>query len=515
MNLRDEFDTIQNHPMSRLKRHFVFVCVLVHCLLVHPSTVYGASNVVDVPAVLSLPINKKDLDSTLAKYLGQTISSGYEIQQSISDIVIKDPFEIRLSGIKVLGNLRGRTQIDSRGVLAEAVLRNLKISIARVSIHTVIPSDVGGASVRIRLDAECTNTLIDWQNIEVPVFLRAAINAGALQPSLDIEGLTLSSPDLNQKPEVVTNCVGPTGIESVLKKEAWNALVTRWTDRDFLRDVESAIERAANELLRPGGKGLYLSSVSGAGMNLQLKASAYKTDYRGAHLMGLLRFELDRPAQEAPTMAPPESLIPDSEVKSLTFSVATKAAESLLQSYFAPSVWNHWAEGSEIAGFQDLMSSRFSQFVAFPALLDFSKDAPFAFSTSFTNRTVVSCTPRGRLQLKAQFGTWMVLRNTSEFGIKPLIHFLMPTVIELSKTESGRPNISIEQIALSSVFHYKYVEENRPNTSIAHETILERIKSTVDSEIETFVSMSNLVQAAQGLRMECDSRSQTLRLTTP
>lgn len=510
--MRDEFDTIQNHLMNCWMRHLGLVAI---CLMVHPCMASGASNVVDVPAVLSLPAKKKDLDITLAKYLGQTIVSGFEIDQSISDIVIKDPYEIRLSGIRVHGNLRGRTEIDSRGVLGEAVLRNLKISIDRISIHTVIPSNVGGANIRIRLDAECTGTLVDWQNIEVPVFLRAEIKVGPTQPSLNIEGLTLSSPDLNQKPEVATNCAGPHGIESILREEAWNALVARWTDRDFLQDVESAIETSANELLRPGGKGFSISPTTDTGLSLWLKVSSYKTDSRGAHLMGLLRFELDRPAQEAPMIVPPESLIPNSDVKSLTFSVATEAVEALLQSYFSPSVWNHWAEGREIAGFHDLMSSRFSQFVAFPALMGFPKDAPFAFSTSFNNRAALSCTDRGSLQLQAQIGTWMVLRNNSELGLKPLVHFSMPTVVDVRKSDIGKPNISIQQTSLSSVFHHKYVEEDQPNTSIAHEMILERIQSTVDSEIETFVSTSNLIQAAQGLIMDCDSRAQILRLTTP
>lgn len=511
--MRDEFHTIQ----IRRRRSSCRVALLFSLLLfMGCDVVYGASNVVEVPAVLSLPVKKAELDATLAKYLGQTFASGYEIDQAISDLTVRDPFEVRLSGIRVSGNLHGRTEIDSRGVIGEAVLRNLKISIERVSIHTVIRTNVGGVDARIRLDAECSNTLVDWKSTEIPVFLRAEIKVGSMQPSLDIEGLTLSTLlEKSTQPEMNMNCIGPAGIESILRDQAWRTLVARWTDIEFLNEVQAAIEASVNAGLRPGGEGFSISSSANAGMKLQLKSSSYKSDARGAHLMGILRFELDRPVQEVPAAINPETLVPSVQVKAITISVATEAVEALLQSYFAPGVWNHWAEGKEIAGFRDLMSSRFSQFFAFPALMDFPKDAPLAFSASFTNRLALGCNARGDLQLRAPIGAWMVLQDRSQLGFKPLVHFSMPTVMDVKKSEIGKPTVNIRQIELSSLFHQKYLDEDRPNTTIAHETILERIQPAIESEIDSFFSTSQLVQATVGLTMVCDSASQTMRLTAP
>lgn len=518
--MRDEFDTIQNRRVQKIILNVGFI---VFYLFTHSSVLYAASNIFEVPTVLSLPLKKSDLDSTLAKYLGQTFASGYDINQSVSDFIVRDPFEIRLSGIHISGSLRGRTEIDSRGVIGEAVLQNLKISIDRISIHTIIRTTVGGVDARIRLDAECTNTSVDWKSAEVPVFLRAEIKVGPLQPTLDIEGLTLSSQDLSEKPEMVMNCTGPSGIEAILRDQAWNTLMSRWTDVEFLREIQSAIEESVNAGLRPGGEGFSISPVAAASMKpgiqsamkLQLKASSYKSDSRGAHLIGFLRLELDRPAQESPPFVNTEALIPAQDVKSLTVSVSTNAAESLLQSYFSPGVWNHWVEGREIAGFRDLMSSRFSQFFAFPALMDFPKDAPMAFSASFTDRLELSCTSRGDLRLNAPVGAWLVVQNNSQLGFKPLVYFTMPTVMDVRKAEIGRPTVTIRQIALSSVFHKKYLEEDRPNTSIAHEMILDRIQPTIETELDSFFATSQLVQAVQGLVMGCDSNSQIMRVSTP
>lgn len=511
--MRDEFHTIQTR---RIRIAFAILFLIVLSLFSARDVVYAASNVVEVPAVLSLPLKKSDLDATLAKYLGQTFASGYQIDQAISDLTVKDPFEIRLSGIRISGNLRGRTEIDSRGVIGEAVLRSLKISIDRVSIHTVIRTDVGGVDARIRLDAECSNTLVDWKSTDVPVFLRAEIKVGSSQPSLDIEGLTLSTLlENSMQPEMTMNCVGPAGIESILRDQAWSALVARWTDAEFLNEVQSAIESSVNAGLRPGGSGISISSVTDSGIKLQLKSSSYKSDARGAHLMGTLRFELDRPSQEIPAAISPETLIPSAQVKSLTVSVATDAIEALLQSYFAPGVWNHWAEGREIAGFRDLMSSRFSQFFAFPALMDFPKDAPIAFSVGFTDRLALACDNRGDLSFSAPIGAWMVLQDQSQLGFKPLVHFAMPTVLKLKKSEIGKPAVTIQQIELSSAFHQKYLDEDRPNTAIAHGTILERIRPAIESEIDSFFSTSHLVQAASGLKLTCESVSQTMQLTAP
>lgn len=511
--MRDEFHTIQN----RRKWNTTAILFLVSLFLfVGRENAIAASNIVEVPVALSLPLSKSDRDATLAKYLGQTFASGYQINQTISDVIVRDPFEIRLSGIRISGNAIGRTQIDSRGVIGEAVLRNLKISIDRVSIHTVIRTDVGGVDARVRLDAECSNTLVDWKSTEIPVFLRAEIKVGSQQPSLDIEGLTLSTLLENSaQPEMTMNCVGPTGIESILRDQAWRALLARWTDIGFLNEIQSAIEATVNAGLRPGGEGFLISSAAGAGMKLQLKSTSYKSDARGAHLMGILRFELDRPSQEIPAAINPENLIPSAQIKSLTVSVATGAAEALLQSYFAPGVWNLWVEGRDIAGFRDLMSSRFSQFFAFPALMDFPKDAPIAFSASFASRLTLSCNVRGDLRLNAPIGAWMVLQDRSQLGFKPLVRFSMPTVLDVNKSKIGKPTVSIQQIELSSEFHQKYLDEDRPNTTIAHDTILERIHPAIESEIETFFSTSQIVQATAGLTMACDSSSQTMRLTAP
>lgn len=518
MNLRDEFDTIQNRrdgPGDRIA--FFFSNLLLLCSVFHVNTSVAASNVIEVPAVLSFPLKKKDLDATLAKYLGQTFATGYEVDQSVSDLVIRDPFEIRLSGIRVTGSLKGRTEVDSRGVIGEAVLRGLKISIEKVSIHTVIRSVVGGVDARIRLDAECTNTVVDWRTAEMPLFLRAAISVGALQPTLDIEGLTLSTLFQNpsDKPKMEMNCTGPAGIETILQEQAWNMLMARWTDVEFLADLQTAIESSINAVLRPGGDGISISGMSEIGTTLQMNASSYKIDARGAHLMGLLRFELDRPTQGAPPTISPETLLPSTNVNALTLSLATDAVEALLQSYFAEGIWNHWTLGKDISGFRELMSSRFSQFFAFPALMDFSKDAPMAFSTSFTGRMGLSCTSGGDLRLTAPIGAWMVLQDGSQLGFKPLVHFSMPTTLNLRKVNTGRPVATIEQISLSSVFHQKYVADESPNTAIAHDTILERVQPTLEAEIENFFATSQAVQATQGLTMACDARSQILRLVAP
>jgi hypothetical protein len=509
--LRDEFHTIQNRRTWNSIGILFLVSLFLFC---GRESADAASNVVEVPVALSLPPTKRDLDATLAKYLGQTFASGYQLDQSISDVTVRDPFEIRLSGIRIRANLLGRTEIDSRGVIGEAVLRNLKISIDRVSIHTVIRTDVTGVDARIRLDADCSNTLVDWKNAEIPVFLRAEIKVGSQQPILDVEGLTLSTLLENSaQPEMTMNCVGPAGIESVLRDQAWRALIARWTDTEFLNEVQSAIEASVNAGLRPGGEGFMISSVADAGMKLQLKSTSYKSDARGAHLMGLLRFELDRPSQEVPAAINPETLIPSAQIKSLTISVATEAAEALLQSYFAPGVWNLWVEGRDIAGFRDLMSSRFSQFFAFPALMDFPKDAPIAFSASFTSRLTLRCNSRSELRLRAPIGAWMVLQDRSQLGFKPLVNFSMPTVLDVNKSMIGKPGVSIQQIELSSEFHQKYLDEDRPNTTIAHDTILERLQPAIESEIESFLSTSQLVQATAGLTMACEPASQTMRPT--
>ncbi len=511
--MRDEFDTIQNR--SR------WISVLTACwFLLGIQTANAGTNVVEVPAVLSLPTGKSELDATLAKLLGQTFSGGYVIDQSVADLIIRDPFEIRLSGVRITGTLRGRTEIDSRGVIGEALLTGLKVTVGRISIHTLIRSEIGGVDARIRLDADCTSTVVDWKETEIPVFLRARILLGQTQPSLDLDGLTLST--LFQKPEMLMTCTGPSGVDAVLRDQAWNVLVERWTDTAFLEEVQSAIEASINSGMKPGGEGFALSaptagkSPSGASlMGVRLKATSFKVDASGAHLLGVARFELDRPIQEVPTSIDVERLVPQSITRDITLSMATDAIESLLQTYFDPEVWSHWIPGQEIEGFRDLMSSRFSQFFAFPALMDFPKDAPMAFASSFTGRMTLKCTNAGDIQLEAPIGSWMVLQNDSQMGFQPLVHFSLPTTLRLRKPTTGRPEVSVQKMSLSSTFHPKYIDSHSPNTSIAHETLLERIQPAVEAELASFVATSQIVQAAQGLIMGCEPASQVMRLTAP
>jgi hypothetical protein len=98
--------------------------------------------------------------------------------------------------------------------------------------------------------------LVDWKSTEIPVFLRAEIKVGSMQPSLDIDGLTLSTLlEKSTQPEMNMNCIGPAGIESILRDQAWRTLVARWTDIEFLNEVQAAIEASVNASLRPGGEG--------------------------------------------------------------------------------------------------------------------------------------------------------------------------------------------------------------------------------------------------------------------
>lgn len=509
--MRDEIDTFQKRGRRFFDPATWCRCVVI-LLCFSFSRVAAASNIVEIPAVLSLPTSKAELDGALAKYLERVLTEGYLINQSIADLIVKDPFDIHLSGVNISGNLRGRSQIDSRGVISEAVISGLRISVEKISIHTVIRTSVGGVDARIRLDADCSATVFDWKAMDIPVFLRSKIVVGQTQPSFDIEGLTLST--MFEKPEMQMNCTGPVGVDSVLREQAWNALLQRWTDSEFLETLQQSLEQSINDGLRPGGNGIELSPKDLKGTTGRLLAKSYSIDANGAHLKGSMRFALDRPVLENPTRVDWNNLLPKNQVKSITLSISTAASETLLQSYFAPGVWSHWVEGKEIAGFQDLMSSRFSQFVAFPALMDFPKDAPMAFATSFSDRLSLRCVSAGVLQASAPVSSWMVLQDRSQLGFRPLVNFALPTSLNIKKRHGEKTSVSIQSMSLDSKFHPKYIEDENPNTVIAHETLVDRIRPAVESEIDSFVSTSQVVQALNGFAMDCDPKVQVLRLST-
>lgn len=482
VNLRDDFDTIVRT-----------ICVVG--LLAGSQVALGQENLggysTELPIAISLPAQQQAVDQSLLTIMQRALESEIKILNPLPDIQLNDPYPITISGGRVQASVRGRGGIDSRGPWLEGWIGGLDIQMEKLEIDTVIIRQVSGVRARIHLKAKCRDLRLSWGASAIPFFVRSRLILGDNQPVLKFDQLSLSA--IYDEPQASLSCEGPLGAEDMIKTEILKAVLIRWTDRSFLDSVQAELESHFDEALSPRGKG-----VSG------FRTIAYAKTTSGSHLKGAYRVNFDRPVIEVPAT---DSLVPTSGDGQLTVRVAIANLESLLQSYFAPGVWSNWTIGADIPGFRDLMDSRFKQLFAFPDLMRYPKNAPFAFSTSMASRIRLACDAQSRqIEARADIGSWMVLQDSpgsGSLGVKPLVYFGLPSRIRVGRDFLPR----VHSMSLRSQFHEKYLREESPDTNIAHDSILEGLQPEFEKLLLSVVEESGLVPFSQGLDLECDANT--------
>jgi hypothetical protein len=255
-------------------------------------------------------------------------------------------------------------------------------------------------------------------------------------------------------------------------------------------------------------------------MRLTLRPEAYELDLNGgSHWRAMLDVSLDRPFV-LPAETAKVIVLPSAGVQKVTLSMASTSAQTLLQSWFAPSVWSEWIDAQTVEGFRDLMSSRFKQFFAFPDLANYDKRAPFWFALSTTSKPTLQCSSAG-LDLGFPMASWLLLQDeTREIGYKPLVNFTAPTqlLIGLPKISSDRKTrASISSMSLRAQFDARYISEENPNTIIAIDTIESSVREAAEEilaapeKIEG--GLGEVVQILNRTDITCGSTEQMLRIS--
>ncbi len=523
MNLRvktncGQADTIVNCH-GKLSPATVVAFIIV--LLAHVQSVSAAArNTLVFPVAVSFPAASDAIEKSLIKFGNDRFQSGFDVSQKLADVKISDPFDVRLSGVAYKGRINGRLDRDAKGLIVEAKLKNLELTIDRISIHTVVNAKVSGVDASIRIDAECTNSVISWQNQIVPFFARGRLfTSPAL--ALDMSGLALTGS--LQKPSMRLSCQGPFGMDQLIRDYAWSAIQARWTDSGFAKEIEDQIEAAFAKRIAPGGPGLNL--VNQPGLNVTIFPQQYVVSSGASHMRARLEMQLDRPLT-LPALKIADVSLPAGKIEQVMLRLPSAAAQSILQEVFSVGGWSHWVEGQTVEGFRELMSSRFRQMFAFPDLQNYAKDAPFWFALNMTETPTLRCAA-GAFELNTPVGAWMMLKETSRpMGYKPMAYFKIPTSISISlpQSKSRIPMAAkVRSVDLSYEFDSAYVDAERPNTIIAVEQIRNSIQDYVESQTSNLASNLTTIDGAIGesvkalnqTDMTCDANRKTIEIRLP
>ncbi len=490
------------------------------CTLVLLSSLFSAmpafaSNRVSIPVAISFPSNPSVIENSLVELGNSRFQSGFDLDQTLGDITISDPFAIQLSGVRLKSKVSGRLDRDSKGLIIEAKMENPEITIDRISIHSVIVTRVSGVDARIRIDAECTGSKIAWPNQTLAFFARGRL---AVRPNLALDISSSALPADLAKPEMTLSCQGPFGMEKMIRDYAWTALQTRWLEDSFARDIETQLEKTFAAAIQIGGPGLNILNQSN--LQVALRPASYELDSRGgSHLRGVLEVNLDRPVV-MPTENSAAVTLPTTGVQKITLSFASVSAQTLLQSWFAPQVWSEWMDAQKIEGFRDLMSSRFKQFIAFPDLMNYDKHAPFWFALTTSEKPTLKCSTGG-LDLGFPLAAWLLLQDsTRAMGYKPLVYFNAPTRLAVTlpnATSTRKMRASLTSMSLDARFDEKYVREENPNTSLAIDTIGSSVQDAAANMLavpETLEGgLGEVVKLLNRTDITCGATEQMLRVT--
>lgn len=442
----------------------------------------------ELPIHVSLPASQASLDESLLKIFSRSLESGLSFREVIPDTELSDPYPMKISGVELIAAVRGRAGVDTKGPWVEGWIGALRIQMSRLAIDTVIVREVSGVRARIQLKAICQDVRVSWGDREVPFFARTRLHVEEKRPRISFDQFALST--VYEAPEIALSCEGPLGVEAMMRNEILKAVLNRWTDSTFLENVQAHLERSVTGALLPGGEGF-------AGF----RTVSYEKTPSGARLKGAFKISLDRPILEVPIADLP---VQAGNTDVLTIRVAVANLESLAQSYFAPDIWSNWTLGQEVQGFRDLMDSRLKQFFAFPDLMRYPKNAPFAFSTTLASRVRLACDAGSRqLEARADIGSWMVLQQpqgSGSLGLKPIVYFSLPSRLRAGKDFQPR----VVSMGLTSKFHEKYVADESPSTSIAHDTILESLQPEFENIMGKSLAEFGILQLTRGLELDCD-----------
>ncbi len=518
MNLRQKTNLPEVNTITKRTGKY-FSLAVIHFILLFSARSGAAtlaSNKISIPVALSFPASSEAIEKSLIRFGNGRFQEGFDFNQKLSDVAIADPFALTMSGVKFQGHIKGRLDRDSKGLIIEAALQNLKLSIERISIHAVVKARVGGVDASIRIDAECTASEISWPQKTIAFFARGRLTT-APRLNLDLSGLALPA-DL-EKPEMRLSCQGPFGIDDAIRDYAWAAIQQRWTDRLFIEEVEAKVEESFALALTPGGEGLKL--LSQPGMRATMFAEKYTVVSEAGHLRARLELSLDRPVPTANVVGAVVDL-PTGKIDEVMLSIPSGAAETVMRAWLAPGVWSEWIEGKSVDGFRDLMSSRFKQIIAFPDLQNYPKDAPFWFALDMTEKPSLQCVA-GELHVWAPVGAWMLLKDPSlQIGYKPMVRFSIPTRLSVALPQSKAKramSARVESMEMGHAFDKRYFENERPNTIIATEQILGGIRNFAETKIADLTLFDGFVgetaKALNQTNVSCDQATQVIRIVMP
>lgn len=480
------------------------------------SSFVSSTNVLNLPVAISFPTSPEAIEKSVIKFGQNRFRSGLAVKQRLDDVKISDPFAIQMSGVEYRTQINGRLDRDAQGLIVEAQLKNLELTIDRISIHTIVIAKVSGVEASIRIDAECRGSKISWADQIIPFSARARL-ATSPTLSLDVSGLSLANG--LKKPTMTLSCQGPFGMDNLIREYAWAAIQVRWTDAGFAKEIEDQIESSFAKSIAIGGPGLNI--INQPELRATVFPQSYVTASGAMHLRARLELQLDRP-RTMPRAKATDVSLPTTKIEQVTMTVASSSAQSLLQEIYSTNGWSQWLEGQTINGFKELMGSRFKQLLVFPDLQNYPKQAPFWFALKMTETPTLIC-GAGTLEFNAPVAAAMLLQDPAQvMGYKPMVNFKIPTRISISlpqiKTKMGMA-ASVESMNLTYEFDGRYVGSERPNAIIAEEKIRDSIQEYVDDQLSKPTTIQGAigetVKALNQTDMSCDQNRQTIEVRLP
>lgn len=408
--------------------------------------------------------------STIQKSFAPEISDTQELKSfDLPDQIYEaDGVPVHIKGIQ----LDVMSQFEP--VSIEQGVANLKTKrlIARVRVESItaskiIEQNVGGAIVRVQLDAKCDPFLLFQNDASASIAARMVAQMGA--PAAVIDRLDLEWPINSWQVEPIT-CYGPKGFADVVQQEIQSQLSTAEPFRGLLKDkaysyMNDKVKDLFKDLKMPAT--LYQSPVINSEFAI---TELEKVIPQGLFFKGSISTAISGSRQDPVVrMIPEEIWLENLDQEKPWIFLPQAGVQQVINKVASRPEWITTSLNA-VAGFRKLLKSRFRQFFIWPDLWNFKKNATFTLmSTAVTPPTLQlarDSSSTGKFQADLQ--SWVYANRDEEVVRYLSVRTQVKGEVSVEIADSNLVlNWSNAEIKPKIQMDAGYVKKYRPSTRIA------------------------------------------------
>ncbi|MGE5086537.1 MAG: hypothetical protein ACM3MG_09575 [Bacillota bacterium] len=445
-----------------------------------------SSSVVDSEFVLQLPrqFQEKLINDKWNSLSTKEFSGNWKL----SDQIIKTsqvPVSLKGITLSVKTHLKKPTVADSQALL-QLVSQDLsaEMTIAEVSVDTVIEKQVGGMIGKFRIQAKCEN---------VPLVLRS----GAGEFSLSLEPAVGSVKVGGEVKDVGMSwvpgawmigdftCSGVEGFDVVLKDE-----IKKISDdsASFVNPQKQILKKYIADYLSSYDLDLSLPRklVSArADISTTMVIDQYTEDAKtqAMNAKGRLRVEFKNSTTgNIKTLALSKTAVSLIQGTEAALVLPADFVKTVMSEAYSANSWIHHLNSSQVPGFSTIMNSRFSQFFVWPELMNYSKSALFKFDL-YSNKDV-QLTGSG-LNYKVKMNLLSRMQAPRGNSYVNFMNFVMPFDSSVAFTvSSGAMTTSFSDVSLglNAQWDPSYVANYSPSQRFSSGTIRDQIVGSLQGQ---------------------------------